>query len=76
MGTKRSLQKGPRKSLIFIALYATPLEQAQDQNVSNVEAAQGKTSKSDSRYRVVQVVCAGIMIVFATIGILAAMFVK
>jgi hypothetical protein len=68
--------KRRRKSLIFIAICVVPWNKPRATTISKAKESQGKISKADSRYKMVQGACAGIMTPFATIAILLAMFVK
>jgi lipopolysaccharide biosynthesis regulator YciM len=67
--------KTPKEIADFYCALYDALEQSQNQNVSK-EEAQGKASKADSRFRVVQLACAGLLMLLAAIGIFAVMSVK
>jgi ubiquinone biosynthesis protein COQ9 len=67
--------KTPKEIADFYCALYDALEQSQNQNVSK-EEARGKISKADSRFRVVQLACAGLLTLLAAIGIFAALSVK
>jgi hypothetical protein len=68
--------KEPKEIADFYRAVYDALEQVQGNNISKAKESQGKISTADSRYKVVQVACWGILTLFAAIGTWLAMFVK
>ena len=65
--------KGPKEVADF---YCALYDALQENNISKPDESQGKISKAESRDKVVQVACGGVLTLLAVIGILLAMFVK